>query len=141
MQVHLKIHMQTGRLPGNRYGELVVANGDQPFEVQLILGERTIGRLLTELNQLHSDQKCSCPAQHGGIDMVDPAVVAFVRGPLNGGHVQVDLRKCAFWLGTPMQNGPDPYGPDLSEQNAADRLPAGEICIVARAGGAPSLPS
>ena len=116
-----------------------MANGDQPFEVDLILRERTIGRLLTELNQLHSNQKCNCPAQHGGIDLFDPAVAAFVRGALNGGHPQVDLRKCAFWLGTPMQDGPGPYGPQLSEQNAAECLPAGVICIVARAGGAPPL--
>ncbi len=128
--------MQTGRLPGNRGGEAVLAMEDQPFKVKLDLQKRTIGQLLAELSHLHSDQRCSCPAQHKQIDLNDPAVQAFVKGPLNGGHKQVDLRMCAFWLAHPSQNGPTPIGNDLSVQEAADYLPKvdEDICIIARAG-------
>lgn len=125
--------MQTGRLPGNRDGEIVLASEDQPLEVTLVLRKHTIGQLLAELSQLHSDRGCNCPGQHHRIDLCDPAVDAFVKGPLNGAHKQVDLRKCAFWLGSPVQ-----YGPKLSVQNAANCLSAQEVInIVARAGNIP----
>ena len=139
-QIQLRIYMQTGRLPGNRHGELVLATEDHPFEIKLDLRERTIGQLLAELSHLHSDQKCGCPAQHQRINLTDPAVEAFVKGPLNGGHKHVDLRKCAFWLAHPSQNGPAPIGNDLSEQKAASYIPEDkkDICIIARAGEAPS---
>lgn len=135
-QIQLRVYMQTGRLPGNRQGELVLASADQPFRIQLDLRERTIGHLLAELSHLHSDNRCICPAQHHQINLSDPAVDAFVKGPLNGGHRQVDLRECAFWLAVPSQNGPTPIGNDLSKQKAACYFPKvdDDISIIARAG-------
>ncbi len=121
--------MQTGRLPGNRSGDMVLATADLPFEVTLKLAARTVGQLLTELSLLHSDQRCSCPAQHTSINMSDHAVQAFVSGPLNGKHKHIDLRKCAFWLASAQ------HGPDLSKQSAAEWLPAHQnFDIIARAG-------
>ncbi len=121
--------MQTGRLPGNRLGGMVLATAELPFEVMLKLAARTVGQLLTELSLLHSDKRCSCPAQHTSINMSDHAVQAFVSGPLNGKHKHIDLRKCAFWLASAQ------HGPDLSKQNAAEWLPAHQsFDIIARAG-------
>ena len=133
--------MQTGRLPGNRDGEMVLASEDEPFEVKLDLQERSIGQLLAELSHLHSDQRCSCPAQHRQTNLSDPAVAAFVKRPLNGGRKQVDLRKCAFWLASSTADRPAPeIMNNLSEQNEALYLPEGEvICIIARAGDPPKI--
>ena len=126
--------METGKVPkGGRGGELL-ASSDLTLEVQLCLQDRTIGRLLAALSTLHSTKQRSCQAlecesQHEAIDKRSDQVQAFVKGPLNGGHGEVDLRVCTFWLGVASN------GVDLSMQNATERLPTDDpIEVVVRAG-------
>lgn len=126
--------METGPLPrGGRRGE-VLATSELTLEVKLCLQDRTIGRLLAALSSLHSTKQPSCQdleceSQHEAIDKRSDQVQAFVKSPVNGGHGEVDLRKCTFWLGGASN------GTDLSMRNATECLPTDDpIEVVVRAG-------
>lgn len=144
-QVRLCIRMQTGHVPDGKSGlDVALRIAELPLRVTLdLLDDETIGGLLTQLSMLHSDERCSCAAQHNAIDLSNRAVKSLVSGALNGGHNHVDLRKCSFWLpGTGdkrdlRQQNRDAKLPDeVSDEDASDEHATDEpaIQVIARAG-------
>ena len=125
--------METGHLPAGEQGDMVLGRSELTLKFELCLQERTIGRLLAALSALHSTEresfrKINCKSQHKAIDKHSDQVQEFMNGSLNGGHSEVDLRMCAYWLA-------GDNGTKLSMQNATTDLPADEpIEVVVRAG-------